>query len=162
MNAIAFFLTMKQVERMLNRGVDTPPGMKHDSLKVLVFASGTTNRISSHWSGNLVCWIHMSIPWSISNQLWEDNKLERYKKGRFVTNSNELRRRGIEPRPHPWKGRILTIRPTALNIRRLVISYHMVISYHIIKALSIKSKIAAWTSDSSKCSRRRALSVQSS
>ena len=27
-----------------------------------------------------------------------------------------LRRRGIEPRPHPWKGWILTIRPTTLHI----------------------------------------------
>jgi hypothetical protein len=25
-----------------------------------------------------------------------------------------VRHRGIEPRPHPWKGRILTIRPMAL------------------------------------------------
>nr|CCA14320.1 AlNc14C3G427 [Albugo laibachii Nc14] len=28
-----------------------------------------------------------------------------------------MRRRGIEPRPHPWKGRILTIRPTALVMK---------------------------------------------
>ena len=31
-----------------------------------------------------------------------------------------MRHRGIEPRPHPWKGRILTIRPMARqNVRKM-------------------------------------------
>lgn len=35
---------------------------------------------------------------------------------KVLEEAKTVRHRGIEPRPHPWKGRILTIRPMALYL----------------------------------------------
>nr|CCA23949.1 AlNc14C215G8986 [Albugo laibachii Nc14] len=55
-----------------------------------------------------------------------------------------VRRRGIEPRPHPWKGRILTIRPTALLDRmeaiHLLNQYKYLNSTHLWYVLSYYTK----------------------
>lgn len=74
---------------------------------------------------------------------------------RYVAWQKGVRHRGIEPRPHPWKGRILTIRPMALpdfHLRAPSHNNHLILNAnHNMQCHSISHTSPSPTYNTSHC-----------